>query len=128
MPAFSERSLENLATCDERLRRVAHRAIKKIDFAVICGHRGEVDQERAFQEKRSKARWGESPHNFEPALAFDLVPYPVEWKRRDRFYEMAAVVLYCAKLEGVELVWGGDWKMQDLPHFELKGWKAGNAP
>lgn len=41
-----------------------------------CGFRDQHDQEIAFQEKASKAHWLQSPHNYHPALACDLVLHP----------------------------------------------------
>jgi peptidoglycan L-alanyl-D-glutamate endopeptidase CwlK len=59
-------------------------------------------------------------HNYRPALAADLAPYPLDWNDTARFEALAKVVLACAKRLGVPLTWGGDWKrFKDFPHFEL---------
>jgi peptidoglycan L-alanyl-D-glutamate endopeptidase CwlK len=130
MPHFSARSLAHLASCHQDLRRVAHEAIRRIDFAVICGHRTQAEQDKAFAEKKSKLRYPLSKHNSYPARAMDLVPYPVDWTDLDRFRKLAAVVKQVAAELGVSLVWGGDWdgdgrtddeKFVDMPHFELAG-------
>jgi peptidoglycan L-alanyl-D-glutamate endopeptidase CwlK len=120
MPSFSRRSLENLATCDERLQRVLGEAIKRMDFAVICGHRGQEEQDRAVAEGKSQTPWPLSRHNVLPSLAADCIPYPVDWGDLTAFDIMAVVVKESAADLGVEIAWGGDWPhFKDRPHFEL---------
>ena len=63
MAEFGKRSEECLASCDERIQLVLREAIKHYDFAVIKGHRGEEEQNRAFQDGKSNAKWGQSKHN-----------------------------------------------------------------
>lgn len=125
MAAFGSRSLLNLRQCHPALQRVAHEAIRGFDFAVICGERGRAEQETAFAQGTTRAHFGESPHNFAPALAFDAVPWPLDWNDLRRFREMADVIKGAADRENVPLTWGGDFKrFRDRPHFELSGWKA----
>ncbi len=120
MPKFSKTSEERLALCHPDLVRVAHAAIKRFDFAVLCGHRGKEDQEKAFAEKRSKLRWPKSRHNLLPSEAMDLAPYPIDWNDTKRFKTLAMIVLEEAARLGVKLTWGGDWaSFPDMPHFEL---------
>jgi len=45
-------------------------------LAPYCGFRGPEDQAKALAAGASAARFGESPHNFSPALACDLVLDP----------------------------------------------------
>lgn len=63
-----------------------------------------------------------------PSLAVDIVPYPIDWNDLERFKTLAAVVMECAKQEGVKLRHGADWngngrtddeRFHDWPHFEL---------
>ena len=75
MPSFGKRSTENLATCDKRIQLVCNKAIKIIDFSVICGHRGEQEQNKAYAEKRSTKQWPYSKHNQNPSPAVDIWPY-----------------------------------------------------
>lgn len=120
MPTFSKASEERLATCHPDLVRVAHSAIKRVDFTVLCGHRGKADQEKCFAEKRSKLCWPKSRHNSLPSEAMDLAPFPIDWNDTKRFKTLAMVVLEEAARLGVKLVWGGDFTtIVDMPHFEL---------
>jgi peptidoglycan L-alanyl-D-glutamate endopeptidase CwlK len=128
MPTFSERSLLRLATCDERLQRVMFEAIKHVDFSVLCGHRGEVEQTAAFRAGTTKVQYPNSKHNAYPSKAVDIVPYPVDWRDTRRFDYLAGHILGIAGQMGIKLRWGGDWNgnddmsdqsFNDLPHFEL---------
>lgn len=121
MYKFSRRSIDNLNTCHPDLQAIAHEAIKIYDFSVICGYRGEEEQNEAYNKGRSKLKYPQSKHNKKPALAFDIVPYPVNWQELPRFYEMAGVIKAIAHTKGIEIEWGGDWRtFKDYPHFQLK--------
>jgi hypothetical protein len=97
-----------------------NRAIQVIDFAVIQGHRPEADQEEAYREGRSQLQWPFSRHNSRPSRGVDIVPWPVDWDNRERFFLLAGVVKVIAHNMGVDLEWGGDWStFQDLPHWQL---------
>jgi peptidoglycan L-alanyl-D-glutamate endopeptidase CwlK len=125
MPRLSQSSFERLDTCDTRIRRVIERAIKlvpaELDFTILCGHRNEKDQNKAYDEGNSKLRFPYSKHNTSPSLAIDIVPYPIDWKDLDRFYRLATYIFRAAQLEEVELEWGGHWtRFKDYPHWELK--------
>lgn len=55
--------------------------------------------------------------------AVDIVVYispgVVDWDRWDVWKETARHTVATAASMGVELEWGGDWKMRDGPHFQL---------
>jgi len=120
MYKFSKRSTDNLASCHPDLRKVAHECIKTFDFTVIQGHRGKADQDKAFAEKKSKLKWPNSKHNKTPSLAFDAVPFPLDWNDKKAFDTMGKHMKDAAKKVGVKIIWGGDFKsFYDGPHFEL---------
>ena len=131
MPHFSERSESNLQTCHEDLISLFRQVIKKYDCTIIRGHRGEEDQNEAYRTGKSTLKFPESKHNSYPSLAVDVVPYPIDWEDRNRFYHFAGFVLAVAEAQGVKIRWGGDWdgditgagskdqSFMDLPHFEL---------
>lgn len=120
MPTFSKRSLDNLATCDQRLQRVAKECIKHYDFTVICGHRSKAAQDEAVRQGKSKARWPTSLHNATPSRAMDCVPVPLDWSDTKSFHQMAKAMKAAAKKVGVKIRWGGDFKgFFDGPHFQV---------
>lgn len=122
MPSFSKSSLEKLETCDGRIQRLFNEVIKYTDCTVVCGHRGEAEQEAAFNAGFSKVHFPKSKHNKTPSLAADVVPYPIDWHDVERFKEFAKIVFECAKrLELEGLTWGGGWRdFPDYPHWEVK--------
>jgi peptidoglycan L-alanyl-D-glutamate endopeptidase CwlK len=120
MPSFSQSSIKFLNECHPDLRKVAHEAIKTFDFKVICGHRSKAAQDKAYAEKKSKAKFPHSKHNKKPSMAFDAVPVPLDWNDIKSFHRMADAMKAAAKKVGVPIKWGGDFKsFFDGPHFEL---------
>lgn len=128
MPEFSERSKRILATCHEDIQAVFHEVIQHFDCTVISGHRGEEEQNENVRKGFSRVEFPNSRHNSIPSEAVDVVPYPIDWKDRERFHYFAGFVLGVAKMMDIDLRWGGDWDrdtevkdndFDDLPHFEL---------
>lgn len=120
MPKFSERSLQQLNTCCQELQDICNEAIKEMDFTVICGHRSEKEQNEAFERGASKLKYPNSKHNSNPSIAVDIAPYPIKWTDKKRFIELSKIMKRIAKEKNIELVWGGDWKFVDMPHYEVK--------
>lgn len=122
MPTFSHSSLDKLATCHPHLQQIMKEVIKHVDIIILCGHRGEKEQNAAFENHTSQLKWPNGKHNRMPAMAVDIAPYPVDWYDLGRFQTVADVVKNVAKTMGIEIAWGGEWKsFKDLPHFELTG-------
>lgn len=128
MPSFSKNSLKLLATCDEKLQTLMKEVIKDYDFTVICGTRGEADQDAAYKAGNSKLKFPNSKHNSNPSKAVDIAPYPIDWNNVGRFKQLAQEVLRTAERLGIDIRWGGDFNCNgkeddsfvDLPHFELR--------
>ena len=129
MPKFGRRSRTNLHTAHPDLQKLFNEVVKYFDCTVICGHRNEESQNKAFHEGFSKVKFPKGRHNAQPSKAVDVCPYPVDWKDLDRFRYFAGFVLGIASQMDIKIRWGGDWdmdtftkdnKFNDLPHFELK--------
>ena len=128
MPKFSQKSLDKLHDCHPLLQMVMLAAIKKTDFSVICGYRGEKEQNEAYASGNSKLKWPQSKHNKTPSEAVDVVPYPIDWNDIKRFEKLGQIVLQTWESDIAEedrgdwdLVWGKNFKgLVDWPHFELK--------
>lgn len=124
---------DKINTCHPDLIRVYNRAKKEatsIEFTCICGHRTKEEQDKAFDEGKSKLKFPNGKHNKSPSWAMDLAPIQdgkINWNDILGFRKLAALILECAKKENVKIRWGGDWNMnniddekfKDLPHFEL---------
>ena len=129
MPKFGKSSTKRLLTCHTDLIRVFNEVIKHVDCKVLCGHRGEKDQNEAFEKGTSNAKFPKGKHNSMPSNAIDVMRYPLDWEGLERQTLFAGFVLGLAKNMGVELTWGCDWDgdfetmdtgLKDYPHFELK--------
>ena len=128
--SFSQSSLDKLFDVDYRLVAVLCEALKLLDFTVVCGHRGKLEQDKAFAEGKSKKKFPDSKHNLKPSKAVDIAPYPIDWDDRERFVLLAGLVIGIGEAKGYVIRWGGAWnglstiksnKFNDLPHFEIVG-------
>ena len=135
MPKFSQTSAGRLFTCDRRIQKLFNEVIKHTDCSILEGYRGQITQDKYFQEGRSKVKWPNGKHNKRPSEAIDAAPYPIpenwgadHWKDKVKFYEFAAIVRYEAARKGIKIRWGGDWDgdgdyrdqtFDDLVHFEV---------
>jgi len=128
MPKFGKSSSERLFTCHPDIQRLFNEVIKYYDCSVTCGHRSKEDQDKAFNEKKSKVQWPNSKHNSMPSVAADVVPYPIDWDDTRRFYMFVGIVRGVAAMMGIKIRCGADWdgdmevkdqNFHDLPHFEL---------
>ena len=92
---------------------------------IVCTHRPNEEQDVLFKSKPklTNARAGESPHNYLPALAFDIafklangaLTYETKW-----FDHFAP---FLKDVGGI--TWGGDFEtFKDRPHFELTVWRV----
>ena len=129
MPYFGKTSKKRLLTCDKRLQKIFNEVIRYVDCSILCGHRGKDDQNKAYKEGKSNAKYPEGRHNRYPSLAVDVSPYPLDWEDYERQTLFAGFVLGVANQMGIDLIWGNDWdgdfqtkdtNLEDYPHFELK--------
>lgn len=144
---FSETSLRRLQACHPDIQTIMHEVIRvsEHDMTIVCGRRGEREQEEAFKNGNSRARYGESPHNCDPSMAVDVAPYMdgrIQWNNDYLWAELAGTIkaVNMALIEDGKvshtLRWGNDWdgdgipvardpdeSFVDSPHFEIRGWK-----
>jgi peptidoglycan L-alanyl-D-glutamate endopeptidase CwlK len=134
---YSARSLKNLEGIHPDLRRVIDRALieSPLDFVVIEGLRTKERQKQLVESGASRTL--NSRHL--TGHAVDLVPIgpngkaAFDWPLYNR---LGPAVKQAAEKEGVQIVWGGDWKsFKDGPHFELDRkaypddkWKSDQQP
>jgi len=110
------------------------------EIKVICtqSYRSPQTQNSLYEIGRTKpgkrvtkAKAYESPHNYIPALAFDVV----FTKGKEAFWDAKYYKEFALLVEAraLKVRWGGDWdgdgrsddeRFLDRPHFELKDWKT----
>jgi len=118
-------SLNNLAGVDTRLIEISDRAIQLsiIDFGIPSsgGLRTIKEQAALFTAGKSKAdgRTNKSYHQTGRALdVFAFVDGKASWDKL-HLALIAAAMLQASSELGYRLTWGGLWKWQDMPHFQL---------
>lgn len=97
---------------------------------LTCTHRPNAEQNQLYASGRTvkgkiltHAKAGQSPHNYLPAMAYDIAfknaKGEIDWSEH-LFAKFAQL------LSGIstQVVWGGSWQgFKDYPHFELSNWK-----
>lgn len=117
---LSERSKGRLKSVHPDLVRVVEKALllTDVDFAVTEGLRTKERQAELF--KAGKSQTMNSRHI--TGHAVDLAAYvngQVSWDK-EHYYAIARAMLESARMLGVQIVWGGNFKsFFDGPHFEL---------
>lgn len=87
-----------------------------------CFVRSDAEQSALFQRGLTKARAGESPHNY--GLAVDIVHGTKAWDLSHRQWEVVGHVgKEVAAQLGVKVEWGGDWRFYDPAHWEIANWR-----
>ncbi|MEM1113259.1 MAG: M15 family peptidase [Pseudomonadota bacterium] len=139
MPSFGPTSQQRLATCHPDLQALFNAVIVEMDCTILCGHRNQADQNRAFAENNSRVQWPNGKHNSMPSMAVDAGPYfaeigNVDWDDIKAFCIFGGRVIQTAcYLRSIGqmshgLRYGGDWdgdgrtldqQFNDLVHFEL---------
>lgn len=132
MPKFSKTSKERLYTCEVELVKLFEEVVKGWDCTIVCGHRTEEEQNKAYYNKKSKLMFPRSKHNTYPSKAIDVAPYypnqGIAWNDLGGFYMFAGYVFRVAEELDIKIRYGGDWDsdrrtadqtFNDLPHFEL---------
>ena len=133
---FSHISRQRLNTCHEDLIVLFNTVIRNYDCSILCGHRGELEQNEAFDNGYSQLRWPESKHNLIPSNAVDAVPYEmnhVDFNKIQSAFFAGFVLgianeLYYAGTIGHKIRCGIDWNLNndindttfwDAGHFEI---------
>lgn len=128
MYKFGARSQQKLNTCHNDIQEVLNEAIQIIDFTVLCGHRGQKEQNDHFHAGRSKVQYPDSKHNSMPSIAVDIAPYPIDWNNIERFAQLGGIIKGIAHSKGIKIRCGFDWdgdgditdqSFMDWPHIEL---------
>lgn len=122
---FSQRSLNSLASVHPKLVAVAHRALElsEVDFVVTEGMRS-IEQQRENVAKGASQTM-KSYHLAQAdgyAHAFDVAAWvggTVSWDR-PYYVKINEAVQQAAQELGVHITWGGTWRMDDTPHFQIE--------
>ena len=132
MNKFSRTSQKRLDSCHKDLQTLFNEVLKYHDICIICGERGEVEQNMAYDEGNSTLKYPQSKHNQSPSLAVDVALYhkdkphihwfdEQEWLDFGRFVFKVIGHLKDKGLITSDISWGGHWtKPKDYPHWQIK--------
>jgi hypothetical protein len=133
MNKFSTRSKKKLNECHPKLREVFNEVIKRspVDFGISEGYRppkkqleyfcqGRLDDKNIITYMDGFNKKGK--HNRKPSLAVDVFAWVDDSisYQHEHMKSIADTVKEVAREKGISIVWGGDWRWKDEPHFELK--------
>ena len=124
-----------LRDVDQRLERFCELVQKALwlktgrSLVIVCGHRGEADQETAYKRGASKARFGQSAHNTLPSMAVDIAPSGptggIDWDvRGGAWVALLRIAREVALGEGTPVDWRRSMFSGDEGHVELLGWRG----
>ena len=94
-----------------------------------CVIRNGAEQDALYVQNRSKARAGQSPHNY--GMAIDIVHGRKAWELPGTSWSIIGHIgKEIAHQRGLKLEWGGDWSFYDPAHWQLENWRslAGGYP
>lgn len=115
---FSDTSQAKLDGCHPDLIRLFTAVLKDRDCTILEGHRSRQRQEQLLIDGKTKTL--KSNHLYEPSLAVDVMPYPIDWDDRLGQHEFATLVYRKAIELGIRVRWGGNFKsFYDAPHWEI---------
>lgn len=116
---FSARSLGNLSETRPEIQQVSSCALKKsiVDFVVIDGGRTEAEHKNNVANGKSWTK--RSRHQDGAAVDVAALEKGKVTYKPEPYYQIAAAYYYCSETLKIPIVWGGEWKVRDLMHFEL---------
>jgi hypothetical protein len=84
--------------------------------------RDEKRQNDLYEQGRSKAKGGNSPHQF--GCAVDIVHATRYWQLSKKEWDIiGSIGKEIARKRHLKLDWGGDWDFYDPAHWQLKNWR-----
>lgn len=134
MKELNKRSLDNLIGVHPLMVKLMKEAIKDcpIPFTITEGVRTESRQKQLYAQGRTTKgvkvtncdgvikKSNHQPKADGYGYAVDLYAEPINVNDTVNIRIIADHIKYVAKRLNINIEWGGDWKMRDYPHFELK--------
>lgn len=94
-----------------------------IPLRVHSGYRTHEQQQVLFERKVTKAKPGQSPHNF--GLAVDIIHTKLAWEGMtpEGWAILGAMGQEIARKQNLKLTWGGEWSFYDPAHWQIEKWR-----
>lgn len=96
----------------------------KIPLRVVWGYRSFEEQAEMVRRGVTRAKPGQSAHNY--GMAVDVIHTRRAWEDmpRDGWSILGAIGHEAARIADVKMQWGGEWNFYDPAHWELRDWRA----
>nr|QJB21385.1 MAG: hypothetical protein [Microvirus sp.] len=114
---------------DHRILLFEHKFLSRMDKLGVpmfahCIVRSMAQQTAVYVQGHSKAKAGQSPHNY--GLAIDLIHGIRAWDLPKESWDVIGHIGKEVALQnGIKITWGGDFEsLYDPAHWELKDWKS----
>ena len=116
---LSNKSLDRLKGVNPDLVKVVKRAIEltEVDFSVGEGLRT-IDRQKELVAKGASQTMKSRHLTGHAVDLYAIVEGTVSWEWK-YYTKISDAALKAAKEFGVDVEWGGNWKMKDGPHFQL---------
>jgi peptidoglycan L-alanyl-D-glutamate endopeptidase CwlK len=138
MDSRSQKNLEGVHP--DLVKVITNAKTMKPGFIVVCGVRTTEEQQALYAQGRTKPglritncdgiknKSNHQPHDDGLGYAVDVYADANDNDKVDTLEindvqglsRVAENIKSCAKELGTPVEWGGDWKIRDYPHFELK--------
>ena len=128
---FGISSYRRLNTIHPALKVLCIAILERMDVTIVCGYRGEEEQNDAYKNGNSEVKFPNSKHNHSPSSAVDIAPYikgkGVRWDSRE-VSRMQGRIQEIADYLSIPVRWGADWdgdgdivehKLKDFVHIEI---------
>lgn len=117
-PVYEERIKSLTPDMQSAVRKLLNYAYQiGLDARVIQGTRTRQEQQKLFDEGKTKAQPGQSYHNLKLAVDIGIFRYDGDYV----YDNDVCLELLGKKALKFGLRWGGFWSHPDTPHFQMAG-------
>lgn len=94
-----------------------------VPLFTLCCVRTPADQTMAYIKGHSRAKAGQSPHQY--GMAVDIIHGTRGYDLHKQAWSLLGHIGKEISVQsGIAITWGGDWKFYDPAHWELKEWRT----
>lgn len=95
---------------------------RALPFFIHSGFRTRDEQNALFARGVTRARFGQSAHNY--GMAIDVIHFTRAWDLTPKEWAVVGLIgKEVARRRKIKVTWGGDWGFYDPAHWELAEWR-----
>ena len=116
---YSVRSTDNLMETRPEMQQLSHCALQRspVDYVIVDGGRTAAEHKKNVENGKSwikRSRHQDGAAIDVAALVNGKITYDPQ-----PYYVIAGAYMICRNKIKIPIVWGGEWRVQDLMHIEL---------